>query len=93
MRWVGVGLDMVAAVVGLLAARYWWKAAKVDVENPIIAWRGGIVADADVETQGWVLGTMQAFQKAGRLNAIAAKLTAATVVLGIAGNLASMWPW
>ncbi|HVA92207.1 MAG TPA: hypothetical protein VNL71_20465 [Chloroflexota bacterium] len=87
MKVVAVVLDLGAFVAGLLAARYWWRASRVDVVNPSYDPHTGVAPNPDYEQMGWTVGTLQAIAEAGRLNAIAAKLTAAAVLLGTVGNL------
>ena len=92
MRCVAVVLDVLAAIAGLVGAWYWLCASRVVVENPLYP-PSGIPPAPDVEQEGWVLGTLQAFTAAGRLNAIAARWTAVAVFLGAAGTLVGAWPF
>lgn len=70
---------------GLMAARKWYGASKA---QPYPNWRSEPVVPT-LAQMGWTSATLEAFEKAGQLNARAALWTAASVVLsaisGIAG--------
>ncbi len=81
---------LAAFTVGLLAAYYWFKASKIQIDP---GWRGGSpqsAADArrtiepgepQLSEMGWLNGTMEAVGKSADLNGRAAGLTAVAVVL------------
>jgi hypothetical protein len=73
-----------ALVSGLIAARYWWQSSKVNF-NP---WHGG---QEPLVHQQWTLSITVEFTRimheAGRLNAIAARWTAATSLLAAIATL------
>jgi hypothetical protein len=47
--------------------------------------------DQTLSNAGWIAGVLQANAEAGRLNSIAARLTAAAVLLSTGGSLASLY--
>lgn len=73
-----------ALVSGLIAAGYWWQSSKVSFDP----WRGG---SEPLDHQLWTLSVTVEFNRimneAGRLNAIAARWTAATSLLAAIATL------
>jgi hypothetical protein len=88
MKCVAIGLDVVAFILGMAAAWFWLKSSLVIVRDPFP--QDGI--SRATTTGDFVFPTITAFSEAGRLNKIAAALTAASVLFGTLGNLASAWP-
>ena len=81
---------LAAFMVGLLAAHYWFKASKIEIDP---GWRGGSpqsAADAQrpiepgepqLSEMFWLTATMTAAEKSADFNRIAARLTAVAVLL------------
>jgi hypothetical protein len=88
MKCVGISLDIAAFILGVLAAWFWLKAARVEVKDPYPADN----LSYRVKTSDFVFPTMRAFQENARLNKIAALLTGLAVLIGTLGNLATQWP-
>lgn len=84
---VSIALAIGALILGLCAARYWWKASKIEIDP---GWNSGLPGDtrsaepADLEgigtLNGWLNATMQSVKLSSELNKAAAKLTAYAVV-------------
>ena len=72
-------LYTIAGITGLRAAVLWLKASKVPVE-PI----GGDTADEPLNQQGWTAGIGTSVSKSGEINALAARWTAASVLVSAA---------
>ena len=74
-------------VFGLASAWYWRKSAAVPVdplnEDPTAV----MPAMPELEHLAWLAAQLRANQEVGRLNKIAAKLTAAAIVLSTASTL------
>jgi hypothetical protein len=73
-----VTLALAALATGLMAACKWYAASKV---QPYPNWRIEPV-EPTLAQMGWTSATLEAFEKAGHLNARAALWTAASVILG-----------
>jgi hypothetical protein len=85
-----ISFAFAAFIVGLLAAHYWFKASKIEIDP---GWRGGFpqsAADAQrpiepgepqLSEMGWLTATMEAAAKSAGFNRRAAGLTAVAVVL------------
>jgi len=85
-------LAFTTLVLGLVAARYWLKASKVET---IPQWVKSGQIETVIHSQAtddWIVGLLQAGQEAGRLNAIAARWTAAAVIAGCLTSIAGIWP-
>lgn len=92
MDHLGLVLAMLAAASGLLAAFYWLRASKVQI-IPMWEVNGRIepVTLGSANTE-WIVGLLETSAKSNGLNAIAARWTAVSVVLGGASSLASaLW--
>jgi hypothetical protein len=81
----GFGTGIVAAVLWLRASRFcpvpvWAISGKIEPVDPY--------AKAD----GWLYGLMQAAETSGRLNARAARWTAASVTFSASSALVGAWP-
>ena len=71
-------LAIVGLICGLIAAYYWYRSSKVDIDTPL-----GIESVEQLTSQmGWIAKTRLDLHEAGRLNKIAALWTAASVVCG-----------
>lgn len=78
---------------GILAAVYWLRASKVPIDYNGPKWPNGWPiesGDPVLHNMNWTTATMQSVREAGRLNAIAARWTAASVVLGAVPGLAKI---
>jgi hypothetical protein len=85
-----ISLAVAGLAVGLCAAGYWLKASKIEIDP---GWRSGpATSPADAlkpikptdpqQAQGnWIVATITAACESARLNKVAARLTAAAVVL------------
>ncbi|WP_350015437.1 hypothetical protein ABNK63_09040 [Rhodanobacter sp. IGA1.0] len=81
MRLVEVLLAIGGCVAGLVSAGYWLKASVVPID-PIWSKQGGVEPGVHSLSQdGWISGMLEAALESARLNKIAARWTAATVVL------------
>lgn len=77
IKWIIVILALAGALTGLLAAKYWLESSKVPIQP---SWRTE-PGDAQLSKMGWMTGMMNAFTEVAKLNAIAALLTAVSVLL------------
>jgi hypothetical protein len=64
MKWASVGLALLAAVTGLVAAFYWYRSSKIQIEPTWLAEPG----DTQLSQMGWMAGMMKAFMKSADLN-------------------------
>jgi hypothetical protein len=83
-----MALAIAALITGLLAAWKWYTASWV---QPKPNWRTEPVEPV-LSNMGWTGATLEAFEKAGQLNAKAALWTAVSVVLSALSALAGAWP-
>jgi len=81
-------LAVAALVTGLTAAWKWYAASKI---QPKPNWRMEPVKPV-LSNMGWTSANLEAFEKAGQLNAKAALWTAASVVLSALSAIAGAWP-
>lgn len=92
MKCASVAFAIVALGTGLVAAWYWLKASKIEVA-PLSAQYGLSPSGLhDANQDDWITGIMVSVSGASRLNAIAAKWTAAAVVAGCLSTLSGAWP-
>ncbi len=84
MRTLPPALQGLGAIVGLVAALFWWKAARTEVRDPFP--QDGI--SHNVESGDFVGPIMDAFKVSAEWNKRAAYLTAISVALGALGTLA-----
>ena len=87
MKCVTTIFALLAFVLGMAAAWYWFKASRVEVEDPYP--QDGV--SRNVEEADFVLPTIEALSKSARLNKIAAILTGLAVISGTLGNLVGDW--
>jgi len=79
-------LAIIAAVTGLVAAWKWYRASQVEI---IPLWQQlGVIEPPGGDTNGWVMGILQASQKSAELNKTAAIWTAVSVFFGCLSALA-----
>lgn len=82
VKCVEVSLAVGGGIAGLISARYWLRASVIQVK-PIWSKHGGVEPGVHSLSQdGWMFGMLEAATESARLNKIAARWTAATVVLG-----------
>lgn len=97
---LSIAFAIAALIVGLLAAHYWLKASKIEVDP---GWRSGPhgfatdaqkpiePADAQLSQMFWQTATMTAIVKSAYLNSVAARLTAVAVLLSaLSGTLGAL---
>ena len=90
MKCGSIILSVLAFVVGLAAAWYWFRASQV---KPM--WFDAVSSEPEMlasAAAGNVASQFLAASEAARLNKLAAILTAIAVFLGTLGNLAGAWP-
>jgi hypothetical protein len=87
MKWACVGLALVAACTGLVAAVYWYRSSRVPI-TPTWTTEPGETGEAQM---GWTVGTMKAFCLSSRLNAKAAIWTAVSVGLAAVSSIVGIW--
>ena len=74
-------VDFLTVLSGLAAAYFWYKASKV-VVTPNYAKPGGSGFEPVNGSEGqWIAALLEAAQESGRLNIVAARLTAISVFL------------
>lgn len=83
MKCLSILLAISALVAGLLVARYWYPASKI---QPDPGWPTE-PGDSQASQMGWTAGIMEAIAKSADLNKTAALWTAAAVVLGSASSV------
>jgi uncharacterized membrane protein len=72
----------ISLITGLVAAYYWYRASKVGI-SPGWKLESG---EAEKNIMGWVTGCMIAITASGKLNKLAALLTAVSVAFGAISN-------
>jgi hypothetical protein len=87
MKTVSATLAIVGFVIGLMASWYWLKSSQI---TTVPVWGEREPLDQTFANAGLIAGVLQANAESGRLNMIAAKLTAAAVLLSTGGSLASL---
>ena len=74
-------VDFLTVLSGLAAAYFWYKASKV-VATPIHAKPGGSGFEPVIGSESqWIVALLEAAEESGRLNTVAARLTAMSVFL------------
>jgi hypothetical protein len=84
LKAVSIILALSALASGLMAAWKWYAASEI---QPKPNWREEPVYPV-LSNMGWTSATLEAFEKAGQLNARAALWTAASVVLSALSAIA-----
>ena len=91
MKYVGVVISLLACSTGALSAWYWYKSSRVSIV-PIWADKYGVEpGDQYASQSGQMAGVIRAASESGRLNKIAALLTAVTVALNVIGGVVGVW--
>ncbi|HKV28163.1 MAG TPA: hypothetical protein VJN90_07820 [Candidatus Acidoferrales bacterium] len=91
MDYAAIGCAIVGLILGLLAARYWFRSSKVAAEP---AWAEPTAEPVDLEDKNsdWIAAILDASKKSAAFNQRAAVLTGYAVVLsafaGVLGSLA-----
>ena len=95
MKLAGIALAGGARGTGLVAAWYWYRSSKVQVEPVWPQGVFGLVEPGETEGSqaGWITGTLTAYSKSADLNAKAALWTAGSVVLAAASSFVSAFQW
>jgi len=90
MKIVEIAIAILAAVTGMVAAGYWYRASRITADpgwGPNGLARPGIHS---AEQDGWIVAMLQSASESAHLNKIAALWTAVTVALtGISAIVAS----
>lgn len=68
-----------AFITGMLAAWYWYRSSVIETEPLYL--RLGQIEPVGGSTNQWMLAILEAGQKSAALNKVAARLTAASVLL------------
>lgn len=85
------GLATLGLLFGLGAAWYWFQSTRVPID-PLNGDPNAIMSvEPELMQQDWLVAQLNANQEVGRLNTIAAILTAVAVVLSTASSFVSMW--
>ncbi len=85
MKQASIVFAVAALFTGLWAAWKWHQSSKI---HPKPNWQFEPV-EPTLKHMGWDAATLTAFSEAGRLNAVAAKWTAASVCLGAISSMLS----
>ncbi len=83
MKATSIVLAVCALITGLVAAWKWYEASKV---YPKPNWKFEPV-DPTLKAMSWDAATLEAFDRAGKLNAVAALWTAISVGLGSTSSI------
>lgn len=87
---VALWLAVAGLVFGLVAAWYWFRSTRVPID-PLNGNPNAIMpVEPAVERLAWLAAQFRANQEVGRLNTIAASLTAVAVVLSTASSVVGM---
>ena len=85
--------DLIAVLVGLASAFFWYKASKVDV-TLLYAKTGGSGFEPIEGGEGhWIVSILNAVQESSRLNKKAALLTAIAIFCSAAAQIAGKWEY
>jgi hypothetical protein len=88
MRELAISLTVLGFFTGVGAVVAWWRASKI---TPDPDWRNGMAPVVqELEQLGWNVAFSKAFQQSGKLNQIAAILTAVAVLFSTAASLISL---
>lgn len=87
---ITIFFNIVAALTGLAAAYFWYRASKVDV-LPSWAKTGGIGFEPVTRSESqWICGLQEATRASGSLNKTAAFLTAVSILSSSVSSAISM---
>jgi hypothetical protein len=91
MKVGGIVTAVAALIAGLIAAWYWYRSSKVQIEPMWPQGPMGLVEPGEVEASqgGWIGGTLLAFSASADLNSKAALWTAGSVVLAAISSVLS----
>jgi len=91
MKFAGIATAVAALISGLIAAWYWYRSSKVQIEPMWPQGSMGLVEPGDAEASqgGWIGGTLMAFSVSADLNSKAALWTAVSVVLAAISSILS----
>jgi hypothetical protein len=91
LKFASIAMAVLALITGIVAARYWYRSSKVDIEPIWPTGAGGPVEPGEHEDSqdGWIGGALTAFSESARLNAKAAVWTAASVVFAAIASILS----
>lgn len=89
MKGIAIFLALGGCVVGLVAAWYWFKSARVSAD-PLRGLPPGALLPPEGQDMAWVGALLRANQEIGALNATAARLTAIAVVLSTLSAIAGV---
>lgn len=91
MKIVTIIFALISLGLGLMAARYWYRASGVKVV-PLWVKLGQIEpVEPDEANAQWQVALIEAGNETGKLNAVAAKWTAAAVAAGCITSIAGAW--
>lgn len=85
MKSASIGLAVLGAFTGVIAAIYWYRASVGGIHAKVDGRFGGGMATG---LEPWMGAIIDAIRKSSRLNRIAALWTAASVLLAAASSLA-----
>jgi len=88
-RTYGVAIAVLAFVTGMIAAWYWYRASSVPTDP---GWYRDDRAEPAIHSltqDAWITAMLQSASESARLNGIAARWTALTVVLTVISTIAS----
>lgn len=88
MRLISIAFAFFGLFSGIIAAIFWLKASKIEA-NPV--WGDREPLDPVQAQASWIAGTLTAATESGRLNSIAAKWTAAAVVLSTTASVTGLF--
>jgi hypothetical protein len=89
MRFAGIFLALLAMIAGLIAAGYWDRSSRLQV-TPFTGDDGDIeLVEVNQKHSAWIFAQFEMTRESGRLSGIAARWTAASVVLATAASFLS----
>lgn len=90
MRAIVIGLAALGGAAGVYAAALWFRSSKLYV-TPAYAKHGGIepVDDSGRVSMDWIVGINEFNDEVAKLNALAARWTAGSVLLGSLASILS----
>jgi hypothetical protein len=90
MKCFALVLAVLAALAGVIAARKWYVASRVDV-RPLEMVNGKLIEVPTYDVQYWINSLRQTLKRSGSLNKSAALWTATSIVLSGLSAMASAW--